>query len=749
MRLPTLLLFLCLSVIGKGAPLPLTKEGKTSYQIVVAQDASEAERFAAEELSRYLKMITGVTFPIASLGEASTPALHVGMGAAKPQHRARLEGTSDDTILLQSDEGDIYLLGAGPRGALYAVYEFLEAHLGCQWWSSTEETIPSRATLSLPAIDKLYTPRFDYRSAYFSDLLENPTFAAKLRSNAVGHQVPYPPKVGGSRTIVGFVHTFAEFLPPQRYFPQHPEWGGLHNGVRTSWEQLKGQPCLSNPEMTKEFTRQVLNRLEGASPRSMISVSQNDNSYRCTCERCLAIEGKEQSRSGPIIAFVNKIAGDVAKERPDVLVETLAYLYSVKPPAHLRPAPNVLIRLCSYLDDHSVPLSHPRNRAFQQSLEGWSGIARQLHVWDYTTDFENQWKLRPNLSNLADNIRTFAASPKVTGVFSQGAFNQRTDFVALRAWLIAKLLWDPTQDEAKLIEEFLSGYYGEAAPALAGYLKSIEETARTAPLVMSGGGISQIRFPALFFEKADVFFAQAQAAVAHDPEKLRRVRIEGLAPQYLRIHRYPELRAEGEELFSTPEEAAAACDQFIKEAEALGIDLERSIGGAGSTRRLLLLSKIRTRPTLPIPPEMAQGDALLDFPAPQLMLYRYGALTKLVEDPGTATGYSATLPAHRLDWGIQLPATPAMSGKGWRAIFRIRYDGSGEVEFSIGGYDAQNEIKLPTTVGRLTREDGYQVFSVTVPHLEGSDFLYLAPNPQSDTDRDGLLYVDRIVLEPH
>ena len=37
------------------------------------------------------------------------------------------------------------------------------------------------------------------------------------------------------------------------------------------------------------------------------------------------------------------------------------------------------------------------------------------------------------------------------------------EFGELRAWMIARLLWDPTLDGEDLLREFCDGYYGDAS----------------------------------------------------------------------------------------------------------------------------------------------------------------------------------------------------------------------------------------------------------------------------------------------
>ena len=104
--------------------------------------------------------------------------------------------------------------------------------------------------------------------------------------------------------------------------------------------------------------------------------------------------------------------------------------------------------------------SGEQNEAFRRDIEGWSKIAPQLFVWDYVTNFSSYIVPHPNMRVLAPNIRFFT-DHHVIGLFEQGD-SQSTigDFLRLRAWLLAHLMWDPARDEEALIAEFLQGYYG-------------------------------------------------------------------------------------------------------------------------------------------------------------------------------------------------------------------------------------------------------------------------------------------------
>ena len=112
-----------------------------------------------------------------------------------------------------------------------------------------------------------------------------------------------------------------------------------------------------------------------------MSVSQNDGNYtNCTCDACKAIDDYEGALSGSIITFLNKLAARF----PDKEFSTLAYLYTMNPPKHVKPLPNVNIMLCDIDCDREVTLTeNASGKEFVKAMEGWSKITNNIFVWDY------------------------------------------------------------------------------------------------------------------------------------------------------------------------------------------------------------------------------------------------------------------------------------------------------------------------------------------------------------------------------
>src|SRR5690606_36437136 len=116
---------------------------------------------------------------------------------------------------------------------------------------------------------------------------------------------------------------------------------------------------------------------------------------------------------------------------------------------HIKPEPNVIVRLCSIECDFAHPLeagTSPENREFAEDLMGWSKAVDRLWIWNYNTSFDHDLLPYPNLRVRDDNLRFFARNG-VTGVFEQDvAGTLHGELSPLSGYLNAQLLWDPNRD---------------------------------------------------------------------------------------------------------------------------------------------------------------------------------------------------------------------------------------------------------------------------------------------------------------
>jgi hypothetical protein len=459
------------------AALLLVAGGKSPYRIVLPVDAIPSERYAADELQHYIRIMTGVRLPIYRDDSPAT-AHEIVLGASARLHTLNIpidpSPFGEEGCVIRTAGTRLCIVGGRPRGTLYGVYTLLEEYCGVRWFTPQVESVPRHEPLTLPDINTARVPIFEYREVYWTEALGDADFAARLRLNG-DHYALAEQHGGRGVDIFPFVHTLDGLIPRDLY-NEHPEFFPLVDGKRV---RDHAQRCLSNPEVLAWAIARVREWILDEQEATIISISQTDGGHWCRCPDCRALEEAEGSASASLVRFVNRIAEALEAEFPHMLFETLAYQHSRTPPATIRPRRNVVIRLCSNDCCFAHPIASCQaapSRAFCDDLVAWSKITDRLYIWDYTTNFHGYLQPFPNLGVLQDNIRTFARHG-VRGVFAQGNYSPGGggELAPLRTYLLARLLWNPDLDMSRETRAFLDAYYGKAAPSVAAYLTLLHQ----------------------------------------------------------------------------------------------------------------------------------------------------------------------------------------------------------------------------------------------------------------------------------
>ena len=525
--------------------LVLAERGKpAAYTIVRSEQASPSEKYAAEELRDFLAKVTGVTLPIATDAQ-SLPEKAVVVGETKFSELPPSLGT--DGFRLAVDGRRLFIHGSRRRGALYGVYEILEKYAGCRWYASWHSVIPSKARVVVPDdLDDTQVPAFAMREPFWYDMNVHRDFSARLRVNGYNHCGPVPEKFGGDSFRfgggLGSCHTFNTLMPPDEFFDAHPEYFSFENGKRV---KHPSQLCLTNPDVLRIVTERVLARIRKDPGAKFYGVSQNDWLHYCQCETCKAVDEEEESHAGTMIRFVNAVAEAVEKEFPDVVIETLAYQYTRKPPKKTKLRHNVVPCLCTIECDFARPIDvsqYRENISFRRDIEGWKKQTGQLYVWDYTTDFPNYTMPFANVLALQGNLKFFRDN-NVREIFEQGAYQGRHgDFAELKSWLLAKWMWNPELPIEPLLKDFFEGYYGKGAPFVRRYFDELHalqiaySTPSDKPLSIWVGPQNPA-IPDAFLEKAAGLWDRAIAATKDDKATSYNVRMGAFAVDYMRLER--------------------------------------------------------------------------------------------------------------------------------------------------------------------------------------------------------------------
>ena len=459
----------------KGETMEITED----YVIVIGKDATVAEINSANKLQQYLCEISGKELQIVT-DEAEETDFEIIVGKTSREGNGftvEREGLGNDGVVIKTAGTKIILSGAEQRGAVYAVYTFLEEYFDCHWFTYDLTVIPKAEKLIIPKdIDYRYVPPITFRETdWISPARSNEYKAAnKLNDNVYG---VISEEYGAGISYAGsFAHTMA-FLVDTNLFESDPEIFAL--GVK-NLQRTTDQLCLTNPKTLQLAIQGVRSWLEANPGAEIISVTQNDNQNYCVCPECEKVDREEGSHAGTLLRFINAIADDIKEDYPDVMVDTFAYQYTRKPPKITVPRDNVIVRLCSIECRFSTPLDSgvvPENDEFVDDIKKWSEICNNLFIWDYTTNYSHYLAPFANFDIMQRNLQFFAEN-NVIGVYEEGnytAYECDGEFAELRCYLLAKLMWDPYCDIDKHMYDFCEAYYGDGAQGIVDFINYIDE----------------------------------------------------------------------------------------------------------------------------------------------------------------------------------------------------------------------------------------------------------------------------------
>ncbi len=500
--------------------------------VVLPGNATVIEQFAAAELQRGLQAAGGWEVQIAAAAPAAAAELTFWVGtvetpsrlAALPAGRvaAKSAGLLEDGVCLQGDGKDVVLVGRGRRGALNAVYTFLEQCVGFHWPEPGQEFVPAAASLALPGLDIVSNPAFVYRgiaihgtcnAAWFAQILD---WLSKNRMNAFqlfpGHYEQVRPVVlqdvlkrGLYPNIGGHSREF--FFPHEKYFAAHPDWFALVKGKRVADTQI----CYNALDSAPEYAANVVAYLKTRPEIGMASLWPSDGYGFCECERC-----KAGHVTDTILAYCNAVTAEIVKALPEVKTEFLSYIHYTVPPRDIKPLPAVVPTYCEYWSRsqfHPITEDRSGNAQCREQMKGWIAASSEVTLFSYYgDDCIKRFVYNPLMDVIGADLRYYR-SIKLAGNFVLLTNPQSWWSHAPHLYAYARASWDPDTPLATLERDYYDSLYGAASPALQAHAAA----SRALFDLQTAQGVSG----------EDIVWGQSYTCT--DPAKIAQTRAQGLA----------------------------------------------------------------------------------------------------------------------------------------------------------------------------------------------------------------------------
>jgi hypothetical protein len=572
MHLRTLLLALALSIGSAGLQaqtaggarpdaFQVVQDGRSFASVYVSASAGELEKAAADDLVKYVEMMSGARLPLMIVPDGALaptgPAILVGkvalaedatLGARLLAAAKKNPVVNADAIVMRRRGDRVYLAGNNDRAHYFAASKLLQ-DWGCRWYLPTDfgEVVPEQRSLAVGSLDYAYGPPFEIRTYWLSWL-----------GDGTGQQEFQRRNFANATQLPVFGHAL----------------GALTKALIPPGKSAYNVP-LSEPETALEVVRNVEAQYAKGVPG--ISLAIEDGLYTNASPQDAALQARivdkymlTYSNTDAMVALYNSVGRILQQKYPTspTKIGGLAYSNVTLPPqtvTHIEP--NVVMWLAPIDIDPNHGMDDARSpprQEYKGMMYRWAELLHgRLAIYDYDQG-QLVWRDLPNPSQhaFAQDVKHYRRAG-ILGVNTESRGATATTFLNL--FFRLQLLWNPDADVDALLAEFYPKFYGPAAAPMAAYWNAIFDAWKDTIVTEHEYFVAPAIYTPQLVERLGASLAQAQAAIAPLKAKSDPSRNERL---YLERMRFTELSYGVVENYMAMVRAAATDTDYAKAAVA-------------------------------------------------------------------------------------------------------------------------------------------------------------------------------------
>lgn len=505
-----------------------TELGKvTDYKVVISENATGAEKYAAETLISYVKDVTGKTMGYGSEYDSLTDTKAIVLGATRHWDSMEFSYTEEDLngdgFVLKTVGDDIFVRGAIDRGTIYGALDIVEYMLGVKFLTEDYTYIPANTEAKVCAVNKVSIPAFRYR-AYLDDAIfanKNKDYAIRRRytsdyltlSDDLGGNIKMFRDFKYNNTHNSLEYINLEEVAENNVIKEEYVHAFSNDGVEVVKGGL-GVLCLYADDLcytdgiNEDGTYNSTVTIDGVTTKTAIqlaiegmqrkilndtnvcnyySFGQNDHSSRpCLCQRCKAASEK-YTDAGIMVRFFNCLNRAIQSwkveqgiER-DISIVMFAYEYSAFAPVKenddgtfspidetVKVDEEIVVRIAPVKAEFTYAYADKKqnqNDYGANYLDKWKSLVNNFMVWSYHSNFSYYYAYLPTMQVWNQNFHDLQEMGVIYN-FMQPNYQERITYQSrLESYVASKMLWNPDYDYNELVNEFNLYYYGKAAVA--------------------------------------------------------------------------------------------------------------------------------------------------------------------------------------------------------------------------------------------------------------------------------------------
>lgn len=470
----------------------LLENGEVKVTVVYSEGASESLIAAADFMAATIDRMSGSSGVRTAVKKGGESGFSIYVGRAANSALIDLSDVKDDGYKLEIKPEGIYIVGKTDDATRNGIYDFLETHLECMYVSPENTYVPIFPTVKLALEEKTVNPTITWRKVYQYESVQNGWYERLKMNGTIVKE--------GENSIELYnewgtwCHSSFEFVPPEKYFDEHPEYYAKFLGKRRYQFNVLGRTfpthlCYTNEEVYQIAEAELVKRIEANPEVKFWDFSIMDTYFAtCRCKECKKFNKEAGSEMGTLLAFLNRLADAIRDDYPDVYLSTLAYQRVKNPPKNMKCAPNLCINVCAFPGTQSYPYSTEggikASREFAERVVEWGKICDNILVWDYVVNFTHLKLPFPNFEFQKENLE-FYLENNIRFVFHQGSREPMDENAEMRTYLLSRQLWDKDVDLLALAKKYVAVVYGDAA----GLVEEYMDTANAA-MIESGADLS-------------------------------------------------------------------------------------------------------------------------------------------------------------------------------------------------------------------------------------------------------------------